>query len=88
MHVHDLIGPVDVEQMLAQRLGPLQHPAVQQGGGRREAALRTGHLHRGPGVAALVPQRQPVRGVALRHATISARVARVTPRSPRTRRSG
>ncbi len=67
MDPHRLSGVEVDEQVLADRLGPLQHRLVEQRGGVREASLRAGHcdnpaaegVRQGPG--------HPVDDVPFRH---------------------
>jgi hypothetical protein len=67
VHVHRGVRAVHVEQVLAVRLGALEHPAVHKGRRGLEPALRTGHLHRRTHEEAPVELREPVQRVAFGH---------------------
>ena len=78
--MHHQLRAIDVEQMLAMRLGTHQHPTIKLRRSYRETTLRTGHRNWRPPVPLLVRTRQPVCRVTLRHQRISP--------NPRTRRYG
>jgi len=65
--VHDVLGAVVVEQVLAVRLGVLENQAVDDRRAGREPTLRAGDGDRMSREAAAVHVGQPVQGVALRH---------------------
>jgi len=65
--VHDRVRVVHVEQVLAVRLGPAQHPSIHNGRRAGEAALGAGDLDRPAGEQLLVPPGKPVKRVAFRH---------------------
>ena len=67
MHMHDDVGSVVVEQVLAVRLRRLEHPPVDQLRARRETALRAGHRDRSPDVAAGVQGGEPMEGMTFGH---------------------
>jgi hypothetical protein len=67
MDVHNQIGAVMVEQVLAVRLGAFEHPPVEEGGARREPALRARDGHRAACEPAAMQLGEPVEGVTFWH---------------------